>query len=302
MSSRSVEERLREALEARATSVEPGDGLAAIERRLVESRRRRILVRAMVIGASAAAVIIAGVTIAALDDDDVGLEVVPPATEPAVTVPDAGTGPVVTTSAPTAPVTTAPVTAADTTATDGWPAIWPPPGSPLFASPEEAALGFARDFLGMGPDANVVGSQPMVEREGVLVDVRPRPVGQLITHVQTRAAGTGWVVEASSADNIELANPLANSSVSAPIAVEGRSTTTEAALYIEARRLGSTQRLGEQIFTMGAAAPDPLGPFTASLDLPSIDPGPIVLVLFEDDLTGDGAVASATVVPVLLAG
>jgi hypothetical protein len=93
----------------------------------------------------------------------------------------------------------------DTAAPDGWPAIWPTPGDALFATPDEAALGFVRDFLGMGPEANIVSSQPTVERAGVLVDVRPRNNGTLITHVQTRAVGNGWVVEAAHADSIELA-------------------------------------------------------------------------------------------------
>lgn len=326
-----VEDRLRQALGARAASVEPADGLRAIEHRVTVLRRRRWAARAGALGVAAALVAGGIVVVAGLGDDRETIDVRPTATTNPAPAPTAVAGPTATPTtvtgpptstpatttavapttagAPVTPVTTAgpvgpvptttavgPVTTPVTAATG----IWPAPGAPPFFSARAAALDAARALIGMAPTAEVVGQARMTGTDTAVVDVRARPGGRARTHVLTRQTPTGWVVEAVTSDDVVLTEPGRGARVRPTFAVSGEATAFEATIAVETRALGATGPAPNRLGTM-AGANGEMGRFATVATLPEgVAVGDsAVLVVGVPDMSGEGDLDSAAIVVVV---
>jgi hypothetical protein len=137
---RAVEDRLRDALAARAASVDPDDGLAAIEQRVAAVRRRQHMVRIGAVAVAAAVLGGAVLAVATLDDRRQTIEVRPSATtaspEPSTTsVLPASSEPPTTTALPASsePPATTVITVPAPTATE--PNVAPPPPATVTTAP-----------------------------------------------------------------------------------------------------------------------------------------------------------------------
>jgi hypothetical protein len=168
-----VEERLRDALKARADSVEPvADGLSRIDAALTRHRRSATMVRVTsLVALGVAAAFVVGIVIVSRDSSesivvrppltDVSM-VPPPTTSPATSVAPVTTTPPVATTA-VVPVSPPPAVGQPTVA------VWPYGKNAPFPTSADAALDFARNFLGMS--AAVVG--PTHDNTVDILDVQP---------------------------------------------------------------------------------------------------------------------------------
>ncbi|MGQ0616772.1 MAG: Gmad2 immunoglobulin-like domain-containing protein [Acidimicrobiia bacterium] len=269
-----TEDRVRRAVSERAAAVPAtadDRSLAAIRDRLgrpaAAGQRRRYAVAAAAVAAVVA--VLVGVTV--LTGDDGPAEQV--VSGPGTTEPDR-------------PVTSAPATPAE-------PTIWPLAGSPSpFPYPEDAALTFAREYLGL----TSAGMSGPVEEQGddAVVRVVPFATGGPVTEVRVVRRDGSWAVTGAESANIQVATPTPGAALTSPLAVSGSSTAFEATINLELRSPATGQRLGDGAFTMGGANGE-FGPFSAELAVPG-GVEQAVLVLSEPDASGQGAVSSATVV------
>jgi len=263
-----IESRLAEALAARAADVEPhdqDDALNRISERVTMSHRRTFTILAV-----AAAVVVAAGTVAFLSGDDDKKQAVNIATD---------------SSDPTTTASTTPTTVVRSA---GPTPIWPfASDQRRIASAADAARSFAIDYLGM--TNAVVG-----DSNGLDVQVFPNERASLRTIVHVVEDDTkGFVVVGASADMIEVDTPVAHDPLSSSLAVSGRSLAFEAQINLELRPYGSTSPVFED-FTMGGGSE--VLPFSTTITPPSTDE-PLVLVVFEGDASGEGAMSQATVIP-----
>jgi hypothetical protein len=267
-----IESRLADAMAARAREVEPhdeDDALNRIAERVNMNRRRTFTILGV-----AAAIAVAVGTIALLTRDDKKTQQVNVATDSGNT----------TTTANTTPATVLPA---------GPTAIWPFASmNRTFATPEEAAKSFAVDYLGM----TFARVSPVFE--GV-VDVFPNATGNARTavHVYQESTG-GWIVTGADADEITVDAPKPHDPLASSMTVSGKSVAFEATLGVELRPFGSTTAVFKDIAMGGGTE---ILPFATTITPPATDQ-PLVLVIFEGDASGQGAVIKATVIPLDPAG
>ncbi|MEY2588934.1 MAG: hypothetical protein QOJ67_918 [Acidimicrobiaceae bacterium] len=282
-----TEARLRDAIGARAGSVPDarGDGgLGSIKgvvgNAMARDRRRH---RALAVLGVAAAIVIIGGSIALLRDDK-GQKV-------ATTSSDTPTTGAPTTVPGSTTITSAPPAVADT-------AIWPlaSAASRSFDSPESAAFSFATEYLHMS-DQVQVGS-PGAAGDGapgdVAVGIQPFKTGGPTMSVVLRNSPHGWVVLGASTPDIKVDTPKAGDPANDPLTVSGQSTAFEAVINLELRPQDTGERVGDVAATMGGANGE-LGPFSTTLHPPK-DNGPLVLLVYEADASGQGEISAATVI------
>lgn len=271
-----TEDRVRRALRDRAAEVPAtadARSLAAIKDRLGRPARAGQRRRYAVAGAAVAAVvaILVGVTVLT-GGHGPGEQVV---AGPGTSEPDPPT-----TSTPPVPTVAAPT-------------IWPLAGSPApFPYPEDAALTFAREYLGM----TSAGMSGPVDEQGdtAVVRVVPFATGGPVTEVRVVRRDGSWAVTGAESANIQVGTPAPGAALTSPLTVSGTSTAFEATINLELRSPANGQRLGDIAFTMGGSNGE-LGPYSTELAVPSgVDQA--VLVVSEPDASGQGAVSSATVV------
>ena len=177
-------------------------------------------------------------------------------------------------------------------------AVWPLAASTTrYSSPEGAATGFARQYLGM--PAPVVGSFAQGDSRSGEVPVRSTPTGP-ITTVLVRQLGTGssWWVLGCEAQDITLTTPAWDAIVSSPVSLTGSSLAFEGTVQTQVRQDGTAQPLGTGFVTGGSAEK---APFSGALDFttPSASRGAVVLQAIS---AKDGSVLEASVVRVRLGG
>lgn len=195
--------------------------------------------------------------------------------------------------------TTSTTTPADTTTTTTEPAappaaIWPAADADPLATDTDAALGFAREFLGM-PDASLADDTDAVSGA---VGIRPYADRGPTTFVEVDEREGGWVVTGASTEYVIVNDPLPGQSVSTPVTVSGSATASEGNIRLEARPLAVTAALASTFATAGAQGE--MGPFEATLEFQSGD-DVVVIVVFLPDESGDATMLAATAFPVALA-
>jgi hypothetical protein len=191
--------------------------------------------------------------------------------------------------------------------------LWQPPAGQKAASAEDAAVTFAREYLGMfdpkvagpGVSSGPVGP-PLSSIPGATV-VRLQAGGSgPVTAVSVVEQGGAWQVVRADAGAIRLdsATTSAGADGTTTITVKGTSQTFEGTVTIQARPLawvpGTTEPVA-QTSEIGGASDGP-GPFSATLTIPAGTASPVVVVLGEPDASGRGQLSQATAVAVALPG
>ena len=167
-----------------------------------------------------------------------------------------------------------------------------------------AAIAFLRSVLGM--DERVAGRSTQSDDGTVTVPVRLASAGEggdldslPVTVVSLRPEGDGWVPTSASTDQVQLATPEPNATVSSPLALSGKANAFEGSVQVQVRqgRDPAGPVVGESV--VQGSGTDELGPFSGQVDF-SGAPGQGWLTLFVPS-ESDGQVLQATVVPVPLA-
>jgi hypothetical protein len=278
-----MEARLRDAIGARVANVPDsrGDGGLGSIKGVVgtasarDRRRRRALT---IVGIAAAIVIVAGSFALLRDDKDQKVSTASdtPTTVAPTTVPGSTT------------VTTAPTTPEDTT-------VWPlaSAASRSFDSPEAATFSFATEYLHMSDQVQVGTAVPGADSSAT-VEIHPFATGGPATTVALDQTARGWVVVSATAPDVQVETPKVGDPASDPLTVSGQSTAFEAVINLELRPQDTGERVGEVTATMGGANGE-LGPFSTTLHPPQ-DKGPLVLLVYEADASGQGEISAATVI------
>ncbi|MEY2469252.1 MAG: hypothetical protein QOF21_1950 [Actinomycetota bacterium] len=274
----SIEDRLRDALRARAAQVQPDDdGWARIEQRISDPRRS--LKRFVLVGLAVVTIPGAIAVAAAIRDDNAKPLVV---------------GPMETTTTAVAP-TTVPVVARPRY-------IYPWDDGTRFDTPQALADAFARNFLGM-TDPSVGTFRAGDSRSGE-IDIHAFAKG-VATTLLVRQEATGWMVSSSSTPNIQLDSPEQFDLVESPFPLSGRSVAFEGTVHMTLLSWGTSMRCVPATDTCGS---DPrvlanefftghgseLSPFETHLRYDAQGQTTGVLVLWTDSAR-DGSLQEATI-------
>lgn len=303
-----IEDRLRQAIDARTASVEPSldRGLDRIDHKLGSSGDpMHTPPKNWMLAAAAAAVVLLAATVATIvlrDDggegDDIRTVDEPPGTTD-TSGPDRST-----TSTPTSSTTTSPPDEAPS----GPPAdvqdqaLWPRPSSDVrFDDPEAAARSFAR-YLAQFADP-VVGEYRAGDSRSGEVPVRPTATGPETTVLVRQLSDDSWYVIGSVTSEITVDQPAAGATLADPQALAGSALAFEGTVQVRLvgyRSDGRSEDLGST-FVTGSGSPPP-GPFSGQLGW---SPGPAelepvgVLLFTTSDESGElGGTWQVVAVPV----
>jgi hypothetical protein len=174
-----------------------------------------------------------------------------------------------------------------------WTAVWPTASSSTrYGTPEEAARGFATDYLHIVDP--VVGPFQQGDFRSGEVPVQPSSTGP-VTTVLVRQLGSDsswWVLGAGTAA-IRLTDPAWNSLITSPVTLRGAAMAFEGTVQTQVREDGNSKPLGEGFVTGGME----MTPFSGSLvfSRASTKYGAVVLYTIS---AKDGAVLEASVIRV----
>ncbi len=281
-----TEARLRDALRARAETIEPStDGLNEIEERLMdETKTNPTRTWALAVAGVAAAIIIGVVALVVTDEDDA-----PVATESTTTTTAATTT--------TADATTTTTEAPFSPDVDPYSVAYPAPGtSQRFDSPESAGAGYARDVLGF--TELVVGEFRQGDSRSGEVPISDREGGiETIVLVRQMEDDT-WFALGSQTEDIVVDTPAAGDDVVSPFDTSGEALAFEGTVTVVVRTQDDPALIGQGT-VLGSGSP-PAGPFEGSIefDPPAADtPG---ILVYRVHSAEDGHVVQATSFPVRL--
>ncbi len=211
------------------------------------------------------------------------------------------------TSAPassSAPASTGPANGSTIgTPTSSEVAIWPASGV-VFSTPEDAALDFLTNGLGLGGvDRGMLGEfQQGDSRSGELEvlfrgeDGSTARIARSLLLLRRLGPDNGWFVLAAVNDHASITDPVAMDEVTAgPLAVSGQARGFEGSVTISAGVAGSNQII-DQVVTQAGSLAD-AEPFAVTLDLSTVTPDTVVMLLvrgstgLESDPGDFGAIA-----------
>jgi hypothetical protein len=263
-----TEDRLRRAIEARTSSVEPStDGLAAIEEGLARSRRRDTRRRVLLGLGSAAAVVAVVVGVVAASSDD-------PAP---VSADDSSTTSSSSTTSTTDPTTTSETTTTTTSTTVVTPSvdvavpIWPRVHTALrFEDPVSAARSFAEDFVGMTDP--VVGPFEAGDARSGEVSVQPVLQAPVTTVFVRQLEDHQWFVIGASTADLRLDTPTAGTRIECPARLTGEALAFEGVVHVSVRADWSDEPIGTGTVQGGGG---PAAPFDGNVacNLDTLDDG-----------------------------
>jgi hypothetical protein len=277
----SAEDRLRAAIEARTSQVDPAPGWDRIEARLAgRPAWRRPFVLAPVVVALLAGVVLAAALLAGDGDE-----------------PDGS----VFAGQPSTTVATTSTTAAPAPEEELSRAVWPQPGtSQSFEDPRALVLSFAKEFLGM-PNPSVGPLQEGGPNDGE-IELRPRAGSPIVTTVLVARdkVPDAWIVTGSIAANLQLESPEPLATVVSPLSLSGRGRAYEATVQVAVLEDGQVLRAGPALhrgFFTGGGGGAELEPFRHDVSFgPATQPaGTVILSTASAE---DGALQEATVVRV----
>lgn len=181
-----------------------------------------------------------------------------------------------------APTTAAPTTVAPTTTVVslGQPAIWPA-ADVVFTTPEEAAADFVIQVLGVPPSLGefVQGDS----RSGEIEVMSPgegggTPSPRAVLFLRQLGPASSWFVIGAGSDGASITTPETLDEVPAGlVTVEGVARGFEASMMVSAYIAGNPEVLTQQ-HTM-AGTMEEAGPFSVQLDLSSVAPGTVVMLM-----------------------
>ena len=323
-----ADERLRQAIEARTTTVQPSveAGLDRISEKLEATTRLPRAAGAprsprpqrppwlLVAAALVLLVAVAGGLLVVREDDGDRVDVIDQPDRPATTATTGTTAPptTATTEAPdsgastTVPSTPGPITSVFEIPQDilvG--AVWPRPSSDVrFDDPVAAARSFAR-YLAHYANPVVGEFRPGDARSGE-VPVRPTARGPETTVLVRQLSDDHWYVIGSATEDIVVDRPASGEQLfDSRQPLTGRALAFEGTVHVELLAYladGRHVSLGETIVT-GSGSP-PAGPFTGSLEWSpaSADMEPVGVLIFStaDESAETGGTWQAVAVPVRL--
>lgn len=277
------EDRLRAAITARTSSVEPApDALHHIEEKLMEAQRDTNRNRVLLgIGAvAAAAAIVVGVL--AFTGDDQKIDTV------ATTTTTTGQ---VTTTTTTSPTTT---TRAAGPVDPSVPVFPDATTSRRFDDPVAATRAFAVELLGFSDP--ILGDFAQGDTRSGEVEVRSFAQGSPTTVLVRQLQDDTWFVIGASVASIRLDTPAAGATISSPQALKGAAYAFEGQVVVRLYADGVAKPIADT-FVMGRGD-GVLADFTGQLDF-TLPAGAKhgVLVLFEPSAK-DGSTSAATVIRV----
>lgn len=278
------EDRLRQAIEARTSRVEPSaDALPAIQEKLMEAQqndnRKRLLIS---LGAAAAviAVVVAAVVLTGDDDE-----------------------PVATDDTTTTTESTTTTTEEDTTTTTVFAGVDPdlpvfpdPTTSQRFDDPVSAATAFARDFVGF--TAPVIGEFDAGDSRSGEIEVRGFPNGSPTTVLLRQLEDDAWFVIGAMTDSIQLEVPAARDTISSPQAVTGMAYAFEGTVAVHLYVDGIQEPIADTFVT--GRGDGVLGNFAGELEFTDPSGATHGVLVLTSESGEDGAPIEATVIRVLL--
>lgn len=254
------EDRLRQAIEARTSRVEPSaDALQKIEEKLMETQRNDTSKRLWIgLGSAAAiiAVVVGALALAADDDDPVVADDSTSTTEGTSSTPSTEDTTTTTTFAPTV---------------DPSVPVWPRVNSSQrFEDPASAARSFAVDFVGMIDP--VVGEFQAGDSRSGEVPVQPRADGPVSTVLVRQLEDDTWFVLGSTTEDIRLDVPAAGTDIDCPVHVTGEALAFEGHVDVAIRADDVDEPIGTGFVTGGGG---PSAPFDDEVecDLSQLDAG-----------------------------
>lgn len=279
------DERLRSAITARTSGIEPGpDGLDRIQEKLMDTQRDTNRSRLLLaLGSVAAAVAIVVGVIALNDDDDRTIDTADTTT----TAPEPST-----TTSTSEPSTT---TSALPAVVDPGPAVFPDPtSSRRFDDPAAAARAFATDLLGFREP--LVGDFMQGDSRSGEVEVRAFAQGNPTTVLVRQLEDDTWFVIGAAVESIRLDTPAQGATIASPQVLEGAAFAFEGTVNVRLFVDGVVEPIAETFVT--GRGDGELGDFAGELafDLPA---GAQHGVLVLSEASGeDGSTVAATVIRV----
>ena len=230
----STEDRLRQAIEARTSQVEPSpDGLSRIEEKLMDAQRSDTRKRVLIgLGAAAAVAALVVAAVVLTDDDD----------EP---VSSDGTS----TSTTEETTTTEPSTTTTTTfqGVDLDTPIYPDPTtSQRFSDPESAAREFALWAAYTDP---VIGEFQQGDGRSGEIEVRAFAEGAPSVVLLRQLEDDAWYVIGVSTDAIRLTTPQIGDTLTSPQPLEGQAYAFEGTVLVRLYADGVQEPIGETFVT-----------------------------------------------------
>ncbi len=249
------EDRLRRALEAHTSHVEPStDALSHIKETLMTAKRDDDRTRWTIgLGSAAAiiAIVVGVVVLTSGDGDDTSV------------VADSST--TSTTALEETTTTEASETTTTTTAfasVDPATPVFPDPAtSRRFDSPEAVAQAFATDLVGF--EAPILGDFQQGDTRSGEIEVRAFAEGAPTVVAVRQLEDDTWFVIAASTESIELAVPAFGEPLSSPQALEGRAHAFEGTVNVRLFADGTSEPIAETFVT--GRGDGVLGDFTGEL-------------------------------------
>jgi hypothetical protein len=257
------EDRLRQAIEARTSRVEPSaDALQKIEEKLMETQRNDTRKR-LWIGLGAAAVILAvvvGALALAADDDDPVVADDPTSTTDGTPTSESTSSTESTTSTTTFTPTVDP-------SVPVWPRV---SSSQRFEDPVSAARSFAVDFVGMVDP--IVGEFQAGDSRSGEVPVQPRANAPVSTVLVRQLEDDTWFVLGSVTDDIRLDVPAGGADVDCPVQLTGEALAFEGHVDVSIYADDVDEPIGTG-FVQGGGGPSAPFDDEVDCDLSQLDPG-----------------------------
>lgn len=287
-----IEDRLRAAITARTSSVEPSAGaLHQIQEKIMDTQRQANRNR-LLLGIGAAAAVVALVLAAVVTNDDDGdaeLDVAGSSTTTEVTQTTEPS----TTSTETTETTFEPTV-------DPAVAVWPRvQTSQRFDSPDAVARSFVVDFLGFVDP--VIGEYQAGDLRSGEVPVQPTAQGPVTTVLVRQLEDDTWFVIGADTADITLGSPEAGADIDCPVQLTGTALAFEGTVNVAIYADLVDEPIGTG-FVTGSGSP-PAGPFDGAVecDMSSLGAGPSFGVIVLSVASGeDGRIWSAEVVRVQL--
>ena len=286
---RPIETRLREALAARAATIDPSpDGLERIEEDLMsgspnDSNRNRWIIGAL----SAAAVVLVLVAVTVLDDDDDTDVTADTTTTTADTTTTTGsTTTEVTTTEPFAPEV------------DPFSVAYPSPTtSQRFESPESAAQTYATEVLGF-TELELGEFREGDSRSGE-VPITDRPDGPETLVLVRQMEDDTWFVLGSTVEDIQVDEPQAQDAIDSPFQTSGSALAFEGNVSVVVLTQDDPGAPIGEGFVTGSGVP-PAGPFEGEISFTPPTEETAGVLVYRTHSAEDGHVQQATSFPVRL--
>ncbi|MFV0524571.1 MAG: hypothetical protein ACK5RL_08740 [Acidimicrobiales bacterium] len=181
--------------------------------------------------------------------------------------------------------------------------VWPA-ADVLFTTPEEAAEDFMVTGLGVPAEVGTFRAGDPTSGEIDLLFAGEGGAAEIVRGVaNVRVSGDegGWWVVSVSNPAAEITSlDYAEEVPAGPLVVEGNARGFEGTVVVSAHRSGESGALDQDVVQAGSLAD--AEPFTAELDLSTVSPGTVVVIMVRGDTGVEGDSGEIGALPVVIAG